>query len=91
VIAQRWKYIVIAELNLESLRFTQEQILRHVRQMLSSAQGCKKRRQAVRDQFRRLDAGVLSLPRHPCTCAMSAGNICLNCRGLSVSERRFVV
>jgi hypothetical protein len=91
LIAQRWKFIAIAELNLDSLRFSQEHVLRHLRQITSSTRDCTKRGEAVQDLFRRLDAGLLSLSPHACTCAMGAGVICLNCRGLGVSERRFVV
>jgi hypothetical protein len=36
LIAQRWKFIAIAELNLDSLRFSQEHVLRHLRQITSS-------------------------------------------------------
>jgi hypothetical protein len=75
LIAQRWKFIAIAELNLDSLRFSQEHVLRHLRQITSSTRDCTKRGEAVQDLFRRLDAGLLSLSPHACTCAMGAGVI----------------
>jgi hypothetical protein len=91
MIAQRWKYVAIAELNPDSLRIAQEQVTRHLRLIPTTAQDCAKRGEAVRELFGRLDAGLLSLPEH-CTCA-ATGNarVCRGCRNLTVSKRRFVV
>jgi hypothetical protein len=89
VIAQRWKYVAIAELDRDSLQIAREQVLFRLRRIPSSAQDCTKRGEAVQHLFSGLAGGLFSMPGHACTCAVDAGIICPNCRGFS--ERRFVV